>query len=177
MIIWVSSYSDRDHLLKTQDIPNLISIMNPSPIEEQNSPKVQNDLSLRFDDIDGELEGYSSPRPEHIQQVIDFFDEWDCQSQMLIHCYAGQCRSPAAAIIGLLRKFPNQETAVVSAVREAGSCFFPNPLMIQLGDHLLGCQGRLFKAVQHMRAPTRKSNTSPIPIELANVQMLIREPS
>ena len=69
---------------------------------------------------------------------------------MLIHCYAGISRSPAAALIAMVLDAPGREQAAALTLREAAPHAQPNRLLIELSDDLLGRGGRLVAALDAM---------------------------
>ena len=42
-------------------------------------------------------EGFTHPERVHVEAMLAFFEAWDRQAPMLIHCYAGVSRSTAAS--------------------------------------------------------------------------------
>jgi len=63
-----------------------------------NKCQLQAVLRLKFEDVN--LEGSESFSDEQANQVLDFVKEWwDKIETLVVHCYAGQCRSPAIAAI------------------------------------------------------------------------------
>ena len=57
-------------------------------------------IQLGFDDIDEPEEEFIMFKEEHAQQILDFVEKnWEKVDLLMIHCYAGLCRSPAIAAI------------------------------------------------------------------------------
>jgi predicted protein tyrosine phosphatase len=92
-----------------------------------------------------------APDEVHIDAIITFARGWDSAEPLLIHCWMGVSRSPAAAIIVALARDPDQEDAAVAQrLRHASAFATPNARMIELADGLLNRGGRLTKAVRDL---------------------------
>ena len=90
-----------------------------------------------------------APQDEHVQRLIDFSREWDQSAPLLIHCWMGISRSPAAALIAVLAVRPEQDDAALATrLRAASRYVTPNSRVIEIGDRLLGRQGRLVSAIK-----------------------------
>lgn len=76
----------------------LISIHDRS--EEQLSPQPgwENVLYLRFHDTDGQQMGLEVFSPQQAQAVLDFVDQHQNCSELVVHCAMGQSRSAAIAL-------------------------------------------------------------------------------
>ena len=90
-----------------------------------------------------------APAYEHVEQLIAFVREWDRQSPILIHCWMGVSRSPAAALIAALSIHPEEhDAALVARLRAAAPHATPNPRLIEFGDRLLNRNGELVEAIK-----------------------------
>ncbi len=90
-----------------------------------------------------------APDDAHVQKLIDFAREWDQSAPLLIHCWMGVSRSPAAAVIAALSLNADQdEMALALSLRAASPYATPNARIIAIGDRLLGRDGRLIKAIK-----------------------------
>ena len=90
-----------------------------------------------------------APQERHVQEVIDFARSWDQNAPLLIHCWMGVSRSPAAALIASLAVAPDDdEQALAFRLRTASPYATPNSRLIEIGDSLLGRGGRLVAAVK-----------------------------
>jgi predicted protein tyrosine phosphatase len=68
---------------------------------------------------------------------------------LLVHCWAGISRSTAAAYILLCEKLgPGSEFEVARALRERAPHASPNRLIVQLGDEVMGRNGRMVSAIE-----------------------------
>ncbi|CAN7177222.1 tyrosine phosphatase family protein [Rhizobium sp. LjRoot98] len=90
-----------------------------------------------------------APGEEHVQQIIDFARQWDRSAPLLIHCWMGISRSPAAAVIASLAVEPDQdETELALRLRAASAYVTPNSRLIEIGDRMLSRNGRLVAAIK-----------------------------
>jgi predicted protein tyrosine phosphatase len=90
-----------------------------------------------------------APSEVHVERLIDFVRGWDRQTPMVIHCWMGVSRSPAAAIISVLALHPEEDDGLLAArLRKVAPHATPNPRLIELGDQMLGRGGRLVAAVK-----------------------------
>ena len=111
-------------------------------------------LELRFHDIIEErVPGYDSPQRHHIEALLDFgrgmSQERVEDLHLLVHCHMGISRSTAGAVLILTQIEPNwSPDEVMAEVARVRPKAWPNLRMIELGDQLLGRQGRLVDAVR-----------------------------
>jgi predicted protein tyrosine phosphatase len=92
-----------------------------------------------------------APQDEHVQQIIDFAKSWDQSAPLLIHCWMGVSRSPAAAIIVALAVCPDEDDAALALrMRSASPYATPNARIIDIGDRLLQRGGRLNAAIKRI---------------------------
>ena len=90
-----------------------------------------------------------APDDVHVQTLIDFAREWDQSAPLLVHCWMGVSRSPAAAIIVALAVKPDEDDALLAArLRTVSPFATPNARIIEIGDRLLGRNGALVSAVK-----------------------------
>ena len=94
-------------------------------------------------------EGLIAPAESHVEAIVDFARAWDQASPLLIHCWMGVSRSPAAALIAALAADPGLDDAELAAnLRRASPQATPNSRLIEFGDAYLGRSGRLVAAVK-----------------------------
>jgi predicted protein tyrosine phosphatase len=110
-----------------------------------------NQLHLRFDDAVTTSPGVVLAQEDQIAALIEYADRWGGTAPLVVNCYAGTSRSPAAILIMLARLYPGREREIVDGVRAAGPHIRPNPHVIALGDRLLRANGRLVNAKEAMR--------------------------
>lgn len=90
-----------------------------------------------------------APQESHVKQIIDFALSWDQGSPLLIHCWMGVSRSPAAALIAALAVRPDLgDEMLVERLRRASPQVTPNTRLVAFGDAMLERGGRLIAAVK-----------------------------
>ena len=94
-------------------------------------------------------DGLVAPADTHVIDIIDFARSWDQSSPLLIHCWMGVSRSPAAALIAALSIAPELDDDVLAKRRRVSSPqATPNVRLVEIGDRLLSRDGRLIAAVK-----------------------------
>ncbi|NKN37955.1 protein tyrosine phosphatase [Agrobacterium sp. a22-2] len=92
-----------------------------------------------------------APQESHVLQIIDFARTWDQSAPLLIHCWMGVSRSPAAALIAGLAVDPQQDDfALAERLRLASPFATPNARLVEIADDVLGRQGNLVRAVRQI---------------------------
>ena len=105
-------------------------------------------LKLGLNDIADIRPGLTAPGEAHVEQLIEFAQSWDQSAPLVIHCWLGISRSPAAAAITALTLAPDQDDmALAERLRTASPLVTPNARLIEIGDSMLGRGGRLIRAV------------------------------
>ncbi|MFK3688839.1 tyrosine phosphatase family protein [Agrobacterium tumefaciens] len=90
-----------------------------------------------------------APDDAHVLQLIDFAREWDQSAPLLIHCWMGVSRSPAAAVVAALSLYPDQDDMDLALRLRAVSPYAtPNARIVAIGDRLLQREGRLVAAIK-----------------------------
>lgn len=103
-----------------------------------------------------------APQEQHVGQIIAFTRRWNGDGPLLIHCWMGVSRSPAAALIAALALRPElDDDALVAALRAASACATPNARLVALGDAALNRRGRLTEAVKRIGRGAECSINSP----------------
>lgn len=124
----------------------IVSLLSPDqdpPPAHAGMPR----LVLRFHDIAEPREGLVAPDRAMIADLLAFGAAWREPGPLLIHCWMGVSRSPAAALVlACALDPPRDEAEVAAALRQASPVATPNPLMIALADGLLQREGRLISA-------------------------------
>ncbi len=128
--------------------PMMADIVTPAQIDTGGH------LRLIMNDIDYPAEGLVAPEADHIYQLIDFVQDWDRETALLIHCHAGISRSPAAAFITLCALQPEvPEDELVQRLRASSAAAKPNRLLVRLADEILGRGGRMIAACAGLTIP------------------------
>ncbi|WP_245304192.1 tyrosine phosphatase family protein [Hoeflea olei] len=105
-------------------------------------------LKLGVNDISELREGLTAPDEAHVDRLIRFARSWDRRAPLLVHCWLGISRSPAAAAIAALAVEPDQdEMALAERLRLASPFISPNRRLVEIGDALLGRDGRFIRAI------------------------------
>ncbi|MEB3047237.1 tyrosine phosphatase family protein [Rhizobium mulingense] len=107
-------------------------------------------LTLAMNDIAFKSTGgLVAPDETHVRGIIEFAASWRQETPLLIHCWMGVSRSPAAALIAALSLAPDEsEEELALRLRAASPFATPNTRLIEIGDALLGRGGRLVAAVR-----------------------------
>lgn len=111
-------------------------------------------LTLTMNDIDfaghkGDKGNLIAPGEAHVEQLIDFVRGWNQSAPILIHCWMGVSRSPAAAVIAALSLHPDEDEFTLAArLRKAAPHATPNRRLIEIGDRMLHRNGRLSAAIK-----------------------------
>ena len=106
-------------------------------------------LKLGVNDVANPARGLVHPQEEHVAAIIDFARSWDQSAPLLVHCWYGVSRSPAAALIAALAVRPDLDEAELARdLRTASPQATPNTRLIEIADGLLGREGRLIEAVR-----------------------------
>lgn len=143
----------------------LVSIIAPDE-QPPTPPGLAADTHLRISchDIVAPTPLEIVPDHRHVKQLIAFAGQWDPDTPMLIHCQAGISRSTAAALVAYAVHFPDTIERAAAHLRRTGPHAQPNPLIVALGDELLGLEGRLVAAADAMGLPALVSEAGPIVI-------------
>ena len=147
-----------DELVDYSDakVTHVLSILDPSTPEPDafGSFGEHAKLELRFHDvIEEHVAGYDSPQPHHIEALLAFgrglISEPAGQAHLLVHCHMGISRSTAAALLLLAEAMPDRPAKEMMAeIANVRSKAWPNLLMIEIGDRMLGLKGDLVRAVR-----------------------------
>jgi predicted protein tyrosine phosphatase len=107
-------------------------------------------LSISVNDIAfAGKEGLIAPQEAHVADIVGFARSWDQSSPLLIHCWMGVSRSPAAALIAAIAAQPDLDDGTLALnLRRASPQATPNARLIEIGDGALARAGRLVAAVK-----------------------------
>lgn len=106
-------------------------------------------LSIMVNDIAfAGKDGLIAPQETHVSEIVAFARSWDHSNPLLIHCWMGVSRSPAAALIAALAADPDLDDAeLAQSLRRASPQATPNARLIEIADTTLARAGRLVAAV------------------------------
>lgn len=137
----------------TRGVTHVLSILDPETPEPDfgRYPPHQRTV-LRFHDIVEPMEGMILPSREHVESILAFgrslADGTPDAGHLLVHCHMGISRSSAAMTMILAQAFPDEpETTIVDRVAASRAQAWPNLVMIEFADAILGRSGRLRTAV------------------------------
>ncbi len=146
----ICSYFEAVKELENPYWKNVISIVDPMkqhPHTLQDHPR--NILKIKCDDICFASSWDKSlipPTKEQVEQIIEFSHKIKPGEPLLTHCQAGISRSSAAMLIYLATQHGlGKEAQAVEMLCKIKNpnIIFPNSLMIEYADKLLGFNGRL----------------------------------
>jgi predicted protein tyrosine phosphatase len=93
--------------------------------------------------------GLIAPSEAHVADLIAFVRDWDQSAPLIVHCWMGVSRSPAAAAITILALRPEEDDlALAKRLRKVAPHATPNTRLIEIGDRMLGRGGRLVEAMK-----------------------------
>lgn len=125
-------------------------------------------LRIAVSDIDKAVDGHVLPGEEHIDRLLAFIEEWDQTDPMVIHCYAGVSRSPAAAYIAACALAPHRcEFELAQDLRRLSPTATPNRRLIALADRRMGREGRMAAAIAAIGRGADCFEGAPFALELA----------
>jgi predicted protein tyrosine phosphatase len=125
-------------------VVSLLSAHQPAPEAVGHAAR----LVLRFHDIAAPRDGLTAPNAGMVARLLEFAAERRAGETLLLHCWMGISRSPAAAFILACAAAPaTPEEEIARALRRASPTATPNPLLVSLADRHLGRRGRMVEAV------------------------------
>ncbi len=109
-------------------------------------------LVLGVSDIVAAQEGHVLAGADHVEALLAFVRAWDESPErdrpLLIHCYAGVSRSPAAAFIAACALTSAPEAEIAARLRRLSPSATPNSHLIALADARLSRDGRMVAAIE-----------------------------
>lgn len=129
---------------KPSHLVTLASPDGPAALIEHSSSR----LVLTFHDIAEPRPGLNAVSADDLARLLAFARTWPRSEPMLIHCWAGVSRSPAAAyVIACASRPPGEEAALALELRAAAPFATPNPRLVALADDLLQRGGTMSRAI------------------------------
>lgn len=114
-----------------------------------------------------------APQEAHVEQIVDFARKWDRGRPLLVHCWMGVSRSPAAALIAALACDPDQDDhALAQRLRVASPFATPNARLVEIGDAALSRKGRLVAAVRAIGRGADADGNAPFILPLRPVERM-----
>jgi predicted protein tyrosine phosphatase len=125
-------------------------------------------LRIAVSDIDAPRDGHVLPSDEHIERLLGFLQDWDRAAPLVIHCYAGVSRSPAAAFVAACALAPHRcEMELARELRLASPTATPNRRLVALADERLGRDGRMNDAIAAIGRGADCYEGAPFALELS----------
>ncbi len=145
-----------------QRLTHLLSLEDPQTPKETPSWFHGEHLQLWFHDVESTDEARlfqaAAPTRAQVAEILSFGERCLEASRSgpvhaLVHCFAGISRSTAASFVLAAQAFgASQAEAALRLVQAARPEAFPNRLIIQYADHLLGRDGELVRVLQPLRS-------------------------
>ena len=148
-LVYVCPLSRVAQVVAQSGADSLVSLLSP-PFQAPRLAEIapERRLTLGLSDIVAPLDGQVLPEQAHVESLIEFFRRWDRARPMVVHCYAGVSRSPAAAFIGLCALDAAPEIEIARKLRRLSPSATPNKRLVELADALLSRQGRMVRAIE-----------------------------
>ncbi len=125
-------------------------------------------LQMTISDIDEPRDGHVLPAVAHVDRLLAFLEDWDRETPLVIHCYAGVSRSPAAAYVAACALSPRRcEMELAHELRRASPTATPNRRLVALADGQLGRQGRMTAAIAAIGRGAECYEGAPFALDLA----------
>jgi predicted protein tyrosine phosphatase len=149
-MIIVGPLSQVQPLVEAHDVSHVVTMLAPeTPHDLPRGIPRERHLRLYFHDIVQNMDGHVAPKADDAERLVAFFQGWDRDKPMLIHCWAGISRSTAAAYAALCLLRPSaDEEELALELRQASPSATPNRLIVSLTDQILGRQGRMVRAIE-----------------------------
>ncbi|GJE40806.1 tyrosine phosphatase family protein [Methylobacterium persicinum] len=127
-----------------------------------------NHVVIGVSDIAAPRDGHVLPAEDHVADILAFLRRWPREKPLVVHCYAGISRSPAAAYIAACALAPERdEGAIADALRAASPSATPNRLLVEIADRLLGRSGRMVAAIERIGRGADAFEGTPFRLTLA----------
>lgn len=132
-------------LLAREPIDHVLTLVSP---DAEVRPRPVATTVLRFNDITEARPGMVEPSAEIIREIMVLRHELPAEATLLVHCFAGVSRSPAAAyILACAASVPGDEPSIARRLRAASPKATPNALMVSLADDILQRGGAMSAAI------------------------------
>jgi len=153
-LILVTPLSAVADVIRSRRPSHLVTLLSPEHmIETPPGFPGERHLRLGVNDIVDVNAGDSPPARAHIEGLLDFTRRWPAEDPILVHCWAGVSRSMAATYTILCDRLgPGSELHAARAIRSRARHAYPNALLVQYADELLGRQGRMIEAIKSIGA-------------------------
>ncbi len=144
----------------------VVTLLGP----DQAVPPVPRDpprLVLSFNDVTAPREGLVAPDETIIARLLAFTSGLDPDATLLLHCWMGISRSPAAAFILACARAPHRpEMQIARSLRQRSPSATPNPLLVRLADDHMGRRGRMSAAISAIGRGGEASTGAPFTLDI-----------
>ncbi|MGH6837208.1 MAG: tyrosine phosphatase family protein [Methylocella sp.] len=138
-----------------------------TPVRRPAGIAAEEHLVVVLSDVVAEFEGHIPPAESHVEELLAFVRRWDQMAPLLIHCFAGVSRSPAAAFIAACALRPRQnEAGIANAMRASSPTATPNARLVAIADSMLGRDGRMVAAIEKIGRGCDCFEGAPFSLEL-----------
>jgi predicted protein tyrosine phosphatase len=147
-MILVSALDHAPNLVAAHRPERSLSLLSPSQLSGFDPDWLPAErLILSFHDIAAEADGQVAPDETAVRQIIGFGQGCEVGRPVLVHCWMGVSRSPAAAYLIACARSPGAERRIARDLRRRAPTATPNRRMVALADDLLGRRGRMVDAI------------------------------
>lgn len=152
--ILVTPLSAVEEVISSQRPSHLVTLLSPEHmIETPRGFPRERHLRLGINDVVDTSAGANPPLRGHVEQLLAFARDWPAEDPILVHCWAGISRSMAATYIILCDRLGRgSELHAAKAIRNRARHAYPNALLVQYADDLLGRRGRMIEAIRGIGA-------------------------
>lgn len=145
--LYVCPLGKVEQVVEQSGAESLISLLSPPPPPPRPLRIAPHrHLVLALSDIVAPRDGHVLAGVDHVEALLAFLRGWDRARPLVIHCYAGVSRSPAAAFIAACALTPRPEDEIARELRRLSPSATPNRHLIALADSLLSREGRMIAA-------------------------------
>lgn len=130
---------------------HLISMLDPGDrVKRPHSIPGSNHLELWFEDEE-DPSHVNAPQIHHCRRILEFGNDLPSDSVIVVHCFAGMCRSTASALALFIQKHGiDSMWHARQWLLEDRPRALPNMLMAEHFDTLLDCNGEFVKLCEHV---------------------------
>ena len=132
-------------LLAREPVDHVLTLVSP---DAEIGARAVPATVLRFNDILEPRPGLVAPDAEMVHAIIALGRELPVDATLLVHCFAGVSRSPAAAyVLACAASVRGDELAIAQRLRADSPKATPNALMVSLADEILQRGGAMRAAI------------------------------
>jgi predicted protein tyrosine phosphatase len=152
MKIIVCSLAEVNSALIDQGVTHLLSVVD--------HPTHLNEISCDFDEnhwlkifCEDHIDSWQlhAMTWDQMEKILDWSSDLDETVTLLVHCHAGVSRSPAVALAIMVQQLgANRVADAMKWLKRIKNICCPNPVITNLADQILNCQGKLFKAAEKL---------------------------